>query len=90
MQSGFYKKVDKIIVVKNKISVQVKRLKQAKGLTEKDIIRRIRMQMPLKKKLAFADFIIDNSGSKKDTLSRARKAWKQIGEQYGCKRKTGY
>ena len=76
--------------MKNKISVQVKRLKQVKGLTEKDIIRRIRMQMPLKKKLAFADFIIDNSGSKKDTLSRARKAWKQIGEQYGCKRKTGY
>ena len=90
IESGFYKKVDKIIVVKNKISVQVKRLKQVKGLTEKDIIRRIRMQMPLKKKLAFADFIIDNSGSKKDTLSRARKAWKQIGEQYGCKRKTGY
>ncbi|MEK6732913.1 MAG: dephospho-CoA kinase [Candidatus Omnitrophota bacterium] len=80
VESGFYKKVDKIIVVKNKISMQVKRLKQAKGLTEKDIIRRIRMQMPLKKKLAFADFIIDNSGSKKDTLSQARKVWEQIGE----------
>ena len=44
----------------------------------------------LKKKLAFADFIIDNSGSKRGTLSQARKAWDQIGEQYGCKRKTGY
>ena len=80
IESGFYKGLDRVILVVNKKNQQVKRASEAKGLNRKDVSRRIRMQMPLKKKLAFADFIIDNSGSKKDTLSRARKVWEQIGE----------
>ena len=90
IESGFYKDLDRIILVVNKKNQQIKRASEAKGLNRKDVSGRIRMQMPLKKKLAFADFIIDNSGSKKGTLSQARKVWEQIGEQYGCKRKTGY
>ena len=80
IESGFYKGLDRIILVVNKENQQIKRAGEAKDLDAKDISRRIRMQMPLKKKLAFADFIIDNSGSKKDTLSQARKVWEQIGE----------
>jgi dephospho-CoA kinase len=51
-------------------------------MTKKEILERIKMQAPLKKKLALADFVIDNSGSRKETLLQIRKIWKQIGADY--------
>ena len=79
IESGFYKEVDKVILVANKEEEQVKRIKEARGLSSKKILKRIRMQMPFKKKLALADFIIDNSGSKRDTLIQVKEIWKQKG-----------
>ncbi|MCX5687134.1 MAG: dephospho-CoA kinase [Candidatus Omnitrophica bacterium] len=79
IESGFYKKVDSIILVANKKEYQVKRIKESTGLSVTEILKRIRMQMPFKKKLAFADFIIDNSGSKLGTLTQVREIWKQRG-----------
>lgn len=78
VETLFYKKLDGLIVIKTKESVLVNRLLRDKKLTKEDILRRIRLQAPLKKKLAAADFIIDNSGTKKQTLSQVMKIWKQI------------
>jgi len=79
IESGFYKEVDKIILVANKKEEQVKRMREAIGLSAEDALKRIRMQMPFNKKLAFADFIIDNSGSKTKTLTQVREIWKKQG-----------
>ena len=79
IESGFYKKTDKVILVLNKKEEQVKRARKSRGLSERAILERIRTQMPFKKKLAFADFVIDNSGSKTDTLIQVREIWKKRG-----------
>ncbi len=79
IESGFYKNMDKIILVANKKREQVKRIKENKGMSGKDILERMKAQIPFKKKLVFADFIIDNSGSKTNTLIQVRKIWKQRG-----------
>nr|MBU1327933.1 dephospho-CoA kinase [Candidatus Omnitrophota bacterium] len=79
IESGFYKETDKVILVASKREEQVRRIKEARGLSSKEILKRIRMQMPFKKKLALADFIIDNSGSKRDTLTQVKEIWKQRG-----------
>jgi len=79
IESGYYKKMDKVIIVKNNIDEQVRRVARARDISRKEIIHRIRMQMPIKKKLAFADFIIDNGGSKKNTLIQVKEVWKQLG-----------
>jgi len=68
-----------VIVVKNNIDEQIRRVARSRGMSRKEIIHRIRMQMPIKKKLAFADFIIDNGGSKKNTLIQVKEVWKQLG-----------
>ncbi|MFH1854339.1 MAG: dephospho-CoA kinase [Candidatus Omnitrophota bacterium] len=78
VESGFYRKLDALIVVRSKRDKQVSRLMRAKGITRKDIFRRLRSQASVKKKLAFADFIIDNSGSKKETRTQVEKIWDQI------------
>ena len=80
IESGFHKYVDKVILVANRREEQVKRIRSGRGMAGKETMKIIRMQMPFKKKQAFADFIIDNSGSKTQTLRQVRKIWKQIGE----------
>jgi len=79
IESGFYKQVDKVILVANDREEQVKRIRESRGLAAKETFKRIRMQMPFKKKLAFADFIIDNSGSKLGTLNQVTEIWKKRG-----------
>jgi dephospho-CoA kinase len=79
IESGFYKEVDKIILVANEKDEQVKRVREVRGISAKETLKRIRMQMPFNKKLAFADFIIDNSGSKTKTLTQVNEIWKKRG-----------
>lgn len=57
---------DIIIVVKCNEHARIKRLMK-KGFAKEEIMARTRMQLPLRKKLAHADFIIDNSSSVKET-----------------------
>jgi len=78
VETGFYRKMDKLIVVKNNRDKQIKRICAAKGISRADALERIRMQASLKKKLALADFIIDNSGSRKKTLFQVGNIWKTI------------
>jgi len=77
LESGFYKDMDKLVVIKTKKDKQVKRLALSKGMEKSQILQRLKMQDPLKKKLALADFIIDNNGTKKKTFIQVKKIWKQ-------------
>ncbi|MBU1852924.1 MAG: dephospho-CoA kinase [Candidatus Omnitrophica bacterium] len=78
VETGFYKKIDRLIVVRCDRNKQVERVFSAKGKTKKEIQQRIRMQAPLKKKLARADFIIDNSASITKTRVQVERIWKQL------------
>ena len=72
--------VDKLVVVKANVKLQIKRL--GKRFKRNDILKRIRAQMPLRKKLSHADYIIDNSRSIKDTEKQVRKIWNKIEEEW--------
>jgi len=79
IESGFYKKIDKLVVVKTDIDKQIDRLiRVKKGLTKKEILDRIAMQMPLDQKIRVADFIVDNNGQRSRTLIQVEKIWKTI------------
>ena len=78
VETSFYKEMDSIIVVRTDRDKQIKRLIRSMGMTKKEILKRINVQAPLKKKKAFADFIIDNSGTRRETLFQVEKIWKTI------------
>lgn len=78
IESGFYKKADRVIVVRTRMDLQFRRLIRARGMAGKEILERIGTQAPLKKKLALADFVIDNSGSRRKTLYQVQRIWKTI------------
>jgi len=80
IESGLKREVDYLIVVKASRAEQIKRLLKKTNLSEADILRRIKLQMPLSDKIRMADFVIDNSGSIKETKKQVkyirRRLWK--------------
>jgi dephospho-CoA kinase len=80
IESGWDKFVDGIIVVRTLLTEQVPRVIRRTGLERADVLRRLRQQMPLKKKLKYADFVVENSGRKSDTDKQVHLIWKKINQ----------
>jgi dephospho-CoA kinase len=78
IESGLKKEVDKLIVVKIHRHKQIERIKKRDSLRSKDILKRISYQIPLEQKAGLADFIIDNSGTLKETERQVKDIWKSI------------
>ncbi len=77
IESGAYKKMDKNIVVYADEDVQIKRLLNRNRFAKDEAVKRIRAQMPLKKKVEFADYIIDGNR----TILQVRKDIKRVFER---------
>jgi len=69
--------IDRLIVVRINCAEQILRAKNKWGLSEKNIQRRIKLQIPLSRLVKEADFIIDNTGSMED-LKNQVKVWGNI------------
>ena len=63
---------DKIVVVKCDKKTQIKRLLKKKKYSKKEIENIIKSQMPLNKKIEYADFVVDNSKMIKETDKQVR------------------
>ena len=61
IESGGYRRFDKIIVVHCRTEVQIERLMIRNGLTRSEAESRIAAQMPQEEKKLYADFLIDTS-----------------------------
>jgi len=84
IESGFYKNCDAIIVVMASMSLQLERCKD-KGISSKDALSRIGLQLPLHKKALYADYIIDNGVDLKQLQYHCQKVVKAL---KGNKKKT--
>ena len=79
IETGSYKNYDKIIVVYAPKEIQLKRLKK-KGMSEEEALKRINAQMDIEKKLKYADFVINNTGSIEDLRKEVEKIYKKLKE----------
>jgi len=87
IETGSYKRFDRMILVTCREEQQIERAMRRPGAAREDILARIGRQMPLAEKRKYADFVIDTSGEKEDTLHQTaavfdalRKAAARIGE----------
>lgn len=78
IEAGLHKKCHRLVVVKADLATQIRRACKNLGISRSDCIERIRQQMPLPKKVAMADFIIDNRGSLKKTEEQVEELWKKL------------
>ena len=67
IESGGYKRFDKLIVVWCRPDLQLQRLMSRDGLTREEAEQRIASQMPQDEKKSYADFLIDTSNSYEET-----------------------
>lgn len=70
IESGGYRRFDKLIVVWCEPEIQFERLIKRDSLSEKEAERRIASQMPQEEKKKYADFLVDTSGGFDATRKR--------------------
>jgi dephospho-CoA kinase len=68
IESGAYKNCDLIILVTSSKSDRLKRVIKRDGISEKDVMDRMRSQWEDEKKIPFADFVIENNDWDKTKL----------------------
>jgi dephospho-CoA kinase len=78
LESGAYRDVQKIIVVSCAREQQIERAMDRPGATEQDVLARLERQMPLDEKKKRADYIIDTSGTRDDTLRQTTLVWEDL------------
>jgi dephospho-CoA kinase len=70
--------LDGIVVVDADDDVRVGRLVARDGFSEADARRRLAAQMPLREKVARADWVIDNNGTPDHTREQVRALWETL------------
>lgn len=71
IESGGYKRFDKLIVVWCEPALQFERLMGRDGLSREEAKRRIDAQMPQEEKKRYADYLVDTSGGFEDVRRQA-------------------
>jgi len=74
---GWHDLMDVTVVVTASEAAQLKRA-QRSGMSTAEAALRIKAQMPLRKKIRMADFIIDNNGTKKQTEKQVNALWQKL------------
>jgi len=72
VETGSYKDYDCLIVAVCRPEQQIERAMERDGASREEVLNRLRRQMPLDDKVKYADFVIDTSGSKENTLEQTR------------------
>lgn len=78
IETGSYQRFDRLILVICTEEQQIARAKHRDGLADAEVRARLSRQMPLAEKRKFADFVIDTSGAKEDTLRQTRVVYDQL------------
>ncbi len=78
IETGSYQRFDQLILVTCTEEQQVERAMRREGAVEQDVRARLSRQMPLAGKRKFANFVIDSSGSKEDTLRQTRAVYDSL------------
>ncbi len=78
IESGGYKRFDKLIVVHCDPEEQLKRVMARSGLTREEVEERIAAQMPQAEKMKFADYLIDTTGGFDSTRKLTEEVYHQL------------
>lgn len=78
IETGSYRRFDELIVVVCDEETQVERSMKRDGASRAEVMARISRQMPIARKREYADFVIDTSGTKDETLRQTRAVYESL------------
>lgn len=77
-EANLEKMFDVIVVVTSKMPYRISRIQQRDDIPQKEIMKRIRKQLPIEEKSRWADFVIRNDGTIDDLKKKAEALHKQL------------
>jgi dephospho-CoA kinase len=77
IETGGYKRFDRLILVVCQERQQIERAIE-RGATRAEALARLASQMPLAEKRKYADYVIDTSGAKEDTLEQTEEVYNSL------------
>lgn len=78
IESGGYKRFDKLVVVHCRPEIQIERLMRRNNLSREEAELRVGAQMPQAEKMRHADFLIDTSGDYETTRLRTEEVFRRL------------
>ena len=78
IESGGYKRLDKLIVVHCQTQIQLERLMKRDNISREEAERRITAQMPQEEKKRHANYLIDTSAGFESARQQVQAVWQQI------------
>jgi dephospho-CoA kinase len=78
IETGGYKNYDKLILVVCSEEQQIQRAMKRGNVTRAEVEARLHRQMPLSEKRKYADYVIDTSGEKEQTLIQVAEVYNLI------------
>jgi dephospho-CoA kinase len=81
IETGYHRKMDRVIVVYAEPEQQIERLMARDNFTKEQALARIHSQMPLSEKRAHADYVIDNTRSREQTIQQTRDVFQKLKQE---------
>jgi dephospho-CoA kinase len=78
VETGSYRDYAKLIVAVCRPEQQIERAMARDGMTREQALERLKRQMPLEEKIKYADYVIDTSGSKENTVAQTRAVYEAL------------
>ena len=78
IETGSYRRFHKVVLAVCEERQQMERAMKRDGLERERVLARLQRQMPLAAKRKYADYVIDTSGSKEDTVRQTRALFEQL------------
>jgi dephospho-CoA kinase len=78
VETGSYKRFDRLIVAVCRPEQQIERAMKRDGLTRDEVLARLSRQLPLEEKVRVADYVVDTSGTKEQTVEQTRAAYQSL------------
>ena len=78
IESGNYKHVNKVIVVRSSEESQIQRILSRNAVSFDEAVARIKNQMSLEEKYKYADFILDNNMQQEDLLQKVQELYPKL------------
>jgi dephospho-CoA kinase len=83
IETGYHKHMDRLIVVYSDQKDQVSRLMERDRFTLEQALARISSQMPLNEKRKYADYVIENTGTREETELQAQEIFEKLKTKAG-------
>ncbi|HXA63498.1 MAG TPA: dephospho-CoA kinase [Bryobacteraceae bacterium] len=78
VETGSYRRFDRLIVVVCTLEQQVERAMKRSAYSKEEVLARLSRQLPLEEKVRVADYVIDTSGTKEHTLEQVKTVYDSL------------